>query len=521
MTTSSTAARPATSGFPLKFAAPEVFARVHADLLAASFDDATLCRELHMDDMSDLGQVVWEGAVLDRLAPPLRCCLEVFVRGRRIPIAELVASCGESLVAGASALGLLRPAKHDPAALLCPVWLYPVDGFLVASDRRDDPDGDPFEPPEDVVFPAIYAGTLRFLQLLPDARDAAALDLCGGSGIGALRLARTARSAATADLTARSAAFSEFNARLNGLQMESLCGDLYEPVAGRMFDVITAHPPFVPSTGQNMIYRDVGETGENVTIRVIAGLPAHLRPGGRCLVWCVARDTDTLPLERRVQEWLGPAQAEFDVVFALEKVLRVEEVVESMRRRGQRIDDQRARRLHERLRGIATKQFVYGGLLIERCREPHALPPLRIGLALEATREDLDRLMRWRAERRAPDFSARLARSRPRLAPALELTVRHVVRDGELVPAEFTFSAQGAFRTGLRLDGWIVPLIARLTGNESVGDVFEHARSASQLPAGFPLSAWVELIAGLVEKGFLEAEGGQGSTNIARVRERG
>ena len=44
---------------------------------------------------------------------------------------------------------------------------------------------------------------------------------CGGSGIGALRLARTAKSAATADITRRSAVFADFNAQFHGTYLFS------------------------------------------------------------------------------------------------------------------------------------------------------------------------------------------------------------------------------------------------------------------------------------------------------------
>src|SRR6185369_4257091 len=131
-----------------------------------------------------------------------------------------------------------------------------------------------------VVFPAIYAGTLRFLRLLPQGRDLETLDLCGGSGIGALHFSRTVRAAATADITERAALFAEFNARLNEAAVSSFCGDLYSPLSGRKFDVISAHPPFVPATGQNMVYRDGGNTGEEITRRIVEGLPTHLRAGG-------------------------------------------------------------------------------------------------------------------------------------------------------------------------------------------------------------------------------------------------
>ena len=109
--------------------------------------------------MSDLGRVSWDKVRLEQLPAPLRWCIDVFARCLPVDEQESLATCGNAAFAAFLALGLLRAAKKSPAAVLCPVWVYPVDGFVVASDRRDDPDGNPYSPPEDVVFPAIYAGT--------------------------------------------------------------------------------------------------------------------------------------------------------------------------------------------------------------------------------------------------------------------------------------------------------------------------------------------------------------------------
>jgi SAM-dependent methyltransferase len=414
--------------------------------------------------------------------------------------------CGETVLAALRSLGLIRPSKQDPSAVVCPVWLYPANGFVVVSDRRDDPDGGAYTPPEDVVFPAIYAGTLRFLRLLPEAHGAEALDHCGGSGIGALHLARTVRRAVTADLTERSAFFAQFNGRLNGVEIESLCGDLYAPVQGRQFDLITAHPPFVPATGPNMVYRDGGETGEEVTRRLIEGLPAHLRPGGTCVVLCVARDTREAAFEARACEWLGANRSEFDVVFGLERVLTVEGVVESMRKRGQQISDEEARELHARLRSLGTKQFVYGALFVRRYAAPINAKPFRIGLTPNGKAADFDRLFAWRQHGRKPGFGEWLNESRPRFAPRIQLTARHAVHEGELVPAEFVFSIADGLEAALRPDPWIVPLIARLNGSRSVREVYESARQSDELPQGFRLDDFAGLIGNMIERGFLQVD---------------
>jgi SAM-dependent methyltransferase len=492
--------------FPLRIGSPEEFACVRALFKRAAFDDVTVCRALAISDMSEFGRVRWDEVRLEACSPALRWCVEVFTRGQAADEKESQSICGEEAFASFLSLGLLRASKKNSTSLVCPVWIYPADGFVVASDRREDPDGGPYAPPEDVVFPAIYPGTFRFLRLLPEARDGQALDLCGGSGIGALRFSRTAREAVTADLTERSAFFAEFNARLNDSCMSSLCGDLYAPVLGRQFDVISAHPPFVPATGPNMVYRDGGETGEEVTQRTVEGLPAHLRPGGTCVIVCVARDTQEQAFERRARDWLGAAADEFDVIFGLEKILSVEEVVESMRKRGQEIGDSEAQQLFTRLRSLGTRQFVYGALFLRRYLQPVAQPPARIRISPEAGAQDFDRLLAWRHHSRQVGFADWLGKSKPRLVPHLELTARHVVREGQLVPAEFVFSIEAGLQAALRPDAWVVPLVARLEGKHSVAEVFETMRKTDELPKGFTLDAFSGLVCTMIEKGFLEVD---------------
>lgn len=511
------------SVIPLNEAAPAQFARAREFLRAARFDETTLCRVLGLDDMSGLGRVAWE-----KLKPPgdvpqadasaglpvegggegmsgaLGWCLQVFVRGLAITEEESRRVCGRETLEAFLGLGLLRQSSSRPEALVCPVWVYPADGWVMVSDRRDDPEGGSYTPPADVVFPAIYPGTLRFLALLP-AQPGDALDLCGGSGIGALHLSRTARTAVSADITERSAAFARFNARLNGVTVESLCGDLYEPAAGRQFDLITAHPPFVPATGPNMVYRDAGAAGDEVTRRIIEGLPGYLRPGGTCVVLSVARDTEET-FELRARNWLGATADQFDLVFGLEKVLETAEVVESMRKRSQQMAEEEARQLLARLESLGTRQFVYGALFVRRC--PGSIPdrPLRIRMTHMATAADFERVFAWRANRRSPGFHDWLARSRPRLAPGLELTARHVVREGELVPAEFVFSIRARFEAALRPDAWVVPLLARLEGKRSVEEIYRQARDAGDLPKGFPLEDFLSLVQGMIERGFLQLD---------------
>ena len=492
--------------FPLRSECPAELALIRGFFREAGFDEATLCRGLGIEDMSGLGLVAWEQVAADAFSAAGHWCLGVFARGR--PVAAVTAReiCGEPVLRALRNTGLLRPSRKDPAALVSPVWLYPLAGFVVASDRVDDPEGEAFRPPADVVFPAIYAGTLRFLGLLPPVAGGEALDLCGGSGIGALLLSRSARQAATTDVAERSAWFATFNARLNDVRVESFCGDLYEPVPGRQYDVITAHPPFVPALGDTMVYRDGGDSGEEVVRGVVAGLPAHLREGGTGVVLCVARDTETQTFEQRVRDWLGECRDEFDVVFGLEKVLAVKEVIESLQKQGRQFGEAEARQLAARFQALGTRQFVYGALFIRRYAGLVKRLPARIRITPLAGAADFQRLLHWRGQTGQADFPERLAAARPRLAPELQLTARHVVREGSLVPAEFVFEIEAGVRAALRLDPWVVPLLARLEGRLMVAEVYAGAAAAGELPAGFALADFLDLVRGLIERGFLAVD---------------
>lgn len=496
----------ARTDLPLNIGSPEEFSQIRHFFQRALFDEASLCRLLSLESIGELGTVKWEKIPLDTFSPLLRRCINVLMRGHSANQAETQSICGDQGYASFCSLGLLRTSRKDALRIVCPVWVYPCDGFFMVSDRTDDPDGEPYQPGEDVVFPAIYRGTLRFLQLLPDARNGEALDLCGGSGIGALHFSRTTRKAATADVTERSAWFADFNGRLNGITMESLCGDLYEPVKGRQFDVISAHPPFVPAFGPNMVYRDGGDTGEEITRQVIAGLPAHLRPGGTCVVLCVARDTREKSFELRARDWLGETQGQFDIVFGCEKILSVDDVVDSMRRGGKNFNEINAGQLAARLRSLDTRQFAYGALFVRRFAGDVVCEPLRLQLTVQGNAGDFEHVLRWRARVREPGFAGNLAASRPGLARDLELKIRHVMQEGELVPAEFIFSIESGFQAALRPDGWVVPLVARLNGKRTVKQVFEEAQTADELPTEFTLEAFMSLVQRMIELGFLVTE---------------
>lgn len=108
-----------------------------------------------------------------------------------------------------------------------------------------------------------------------------ALDLCTGSGVHAIQSAFAGCRSTAIDINPRALQYAKFNAAFNEQDVHILESNLYSELKGQTFDLITVNPPFVPSTDKEMlVHRTPGESGEEVSERLVAGLPEHLEEGG-------------------------------------------------------------------------------------------------------------------------------------------------------------------------------------------------------------------------------------------------
>ena len=117
------------------------------------------------------------------------------------------------------------------------------------------------------------------------------LDLCSGSGILAIVAAESGAGQVTAVDISRRAVFNTWlNAKLNGVSVEVLRGDLLAAVDGRKFDVIVSNPPYLLSASEHLPRRgslqalDAGPTGRILIDRICAGVEDYLAPGGVLLL---------------------------------------------------------------------------------------------------------------------------------------------------------------------------------------------------------------------------------------------
>ena len=119
------------------------------------------------------------------------------------------------------------------------------------------------------------------------------LDLCCGSGAIALALKseKPELSVSAVEICSQAISYARKNKEALALDLEILQGDLFEPVAGRVFDAITVNPPYVKPSEKPLMGKDVllhepelalfsGEDGLDLLRRIAAEAGAYLNQGG-------------------------------------------------------------------------------------------------------------------------------------------------------------------------------------------------------------------------------------------------
>lgn len=122
------------------------------------------------------------------------------------------------------------------------------------------------------------------------------LDLCTGSGcvLISLLLAVEDLHGAGSDVSEDALAVARRNLEQYDREAQLLCGDLFEPVEGK-FDVITANPPYIPSSVVDSLSEEVreheprlaldgGEDGLSFYRRIVREAPTYLNDGGVLLI---------------------------------------------------------------------------------------------------------------------------------------------------------------------------------------------------------------------------------------------
>jgi methylase of polypeptide subunit release factors len=405
-------------------------------------------------------------------------------------------------------LGLLQTSVGDADAGVGTVALYPLERLFMISDRYGSLQLIGTGAPADLVYSALTPETHRFVELMPRYRCDDYLELCSGCGVAALiAAAQFAKTALAVDITGRSTRFAAFNARLNALpNVVPLEGNLYEPVAGRQFDLITAHPPYVASFGTEMIFRDGGEDGEQITRAVIAGLADHLRPGGQFYCDCTMTDREGAPLEQRVREMLGPRQHEFDVIVGQGSAINPVVQYAGGLVEGRSTPELFTRRV-EAFKRLGITSFVSAMILIHRRESERPAVTRRRLVSGRTTAKDFQWLMDYliRTSQWTDADVLGLLDTTPRLVDGTEWRTRMLAEGGEW---RFGF-AQLATTAPFSMEAdncppWFASLLMLCDGRTVGREILRRLREAGSIPSASDDAQFARLLRQLADAAFVE-----------------
>lgn len=503
---------------PFHFGPPEDFAAVRRLFAHVNFTTDRVCERGEVKDMYQFLTIGEGRETALEIRDALDVLIRLFVDGYPVPgdrVEALLPPAGREAL---SRLHLIDRHPRDPEQYAASVRLYPTEGLYIASDLETDAPGlanpDGLEK-GDHVFSAITTLTGTFLSQLPTTRCDRFLELCAGTGIAALMASRFSKEAWAVDITERSTRFAEFNALLNEVEnVSALQGDLYEPVRGMAFDRIVAHPPYVPASDIQLVYRDGGEDGEVVIRRMLAELPGYLTPGGRFYCTCVASDRKDAPLESRVRTMLGEQEAEFDLLLVTHQEMPPSEYYGRLAVSG-RIAFATAEQRMELFRRLGAEQIVYSSMVLQRHEEERAPFTLRRERTDPSSGRETDWLMGWMTRRSREDLLPSLLDTRPKLLPHGRLQVIHRVEDGEWKVDSSKVKVEYPFVRTVELSLNAAMLLTLCDGAHTVREILQRLQGSGALSAEVPEESFAEFVRELITEGVLGLGGEPWETPVA------
>ncbi len=147
---------------------------------------------------------------------------------------------------------------------------------------------------EGVLIPRLDTEVVaeKAIELFKQKKGDTVLDLCCGSGVLGIALAKNAGAKVTAvDITDEACELTKENASLNSVKADVLKGDLFEPVRKKKYHMIISNPPYIRSSVIETLMPEVrdyeprealdgGEDGLVFYRRIAAESVDHLKKGG-------------------------------------------------------------------------------------------------------------------------------------------------------------------------------------------------------------------------------------------------
>lgn len=494
---------------PLRFPSgdPTPFDIIRPWLAQLPYTDEAICRRRGGDSIYDLaigGGAHGTTSTVDALDVVLALFFDHIPIDEALVLVHLEARVLEAL----EALGLVQRANGRVQAT---VLLYPNDGLWLVSDLPPD-ESKPIEAHSDVVYPAFTSSVRTFLSTLPTGSGVRFLELCSGTGVAALQASRAGAARAVAvDITERSTIFAAFNAHLNGLPLEAVQGDLFAPLAGQRFDMIVAHPPYVPALSTKLIFRDGGADGEQISRAILSQAVSYLDVGGVLHCTCLITARHGAPVVDRVRGMFGAQAAEIDLLVVKNGVADRHSnfVRELLKASADEVPTVIEQLRHFQALGVEGAELV---TIVAR-RHGEARPGTARGSERSAATA-------WPAVRWALDVQAFFARGdavlepflklRPRLSRYAQFTLTYRASgdaDDPWAQTSGTLSTTYPLVSTMEANGGDAAFVGSLHGDRSFREILHQLKESGSVPTALGEEEFAATVAPLVQRGIVETDG--------------
>lgn len=418
--------------------------------------------------------------LLDSTGEPsaLNMLLRLFLFGMALEARAVSGVIPEPVLAIMLESGILAASggAFEPA-----VMLTPLDQYWFAADPLARLESE--QSSDIVLFPNQTTRILHQSSIRQPSRST--LDLGAGCGVLSVLAAPYSVRVAATDLNPRAAAFTRFNARLNGVEnIECYSGDTFEPVREQMFDRILANPPFFITPSSAQLYCENPMDLDGYCRRVVREASGHLNEGGylqMTLEWVHLRGESW---QERVAEWMEETGCDAWILrgywrdpaaYAYERTK--DGYPASPEKATAKFNEYVA---YYRAHDIES---VCGGMLMARRRTGQNW--LRIeDLPLDAPGpfgESVNRVFETQTIlSEHPSDEAMLA-LRPRLAPDTLLQQHLHLADGRWAPESLQLTLQQGLRASLEVESEVAGFLARCNGNRQLGELVQEL--ANTVPA--------------------------------------
>jgi methylase of polypeptide subunit release factors len=481
---------------------PEVLPQFRETLLRAEFTVPAIAALLGSASVTELKSRSARLLYATRSGSAQDTFIRLFVAGVPVAIEQVRAAVGPALVSALAEAGVLRVSSRTATPL---VGILPHDELVLAADQ-------PFHSGTSPDYVPGITDSSVFLELFTIRRPlASAMDFGTGFGLHALRASLHADSVTAVDVNRRALDFARFNAALNGCSnIEFLHGDGFQAVSNRrfdsrQFDLIVGNLPFAITPSARYTYRDSGMRLDDFAHRVIDEAPGLLREGGYCQLLCQWIETKDHDWHDRLQEWFDGSGC--DAWVMKNDSLPPDAYAEKWIADTEPGPPEAASRLFENWMEYYSSEgitAIHSGAIAMRRRSGNNWLRMDEGpdRACSPFGDAVLRAFAIGDYLRDLDGEALLG-ERLHVSRGIHLVQRCDWSAGEWRPD----GCQLRFHTELEyianVDQYVSKLVARCTGHRTVRELIQELASETGIPEDRLGPACLQLIRGLIERGFL------------------